>query len=69
MSDKLLQKEVRLREEALKKFIDLERMLQKEESQRVEFERQLREENENRLVILTTYFIYLVLFNFIKFGR
>jgi len=48
MSDKLLQKEVRLREEALKKFIDLERMLQKEESQRVEFERQLREENENR---------------------
>jgi len=48
MSDKLLQKEVRLREEALKKFIDIEKLLQREESARVEFEKQLREETESR---------------------
>ena len=46
MSDKLLSKEVRLREEALQKFVELERMVQKEEGYRTQFEKQLREENE-----------------------
>ena len=48
MSEKLLQKEVRLREEALKKFIDVEKLFEKEETARLEFEKQTREDNENR---------------------
>nr|XP_002123709.1 coiled-coil domain-containing protein 154 [Ciona intestinalis] len=48
MSEKLLQKESRLREEALRKFVDVEKLMQREESSRVDFERQMREDTENR---------------------
>lgn len=46
MSEKLLSKEVRLREEALQKFIQLEKLVQREESNRNNFEKQLREDND-----------------------
>ncbi|XP_039248578.2 coiled-coil domain-containing protein 154-like isoform X2 [Styela clava] len=48
MSDKLLSKEVRLREEALQKFIEVERQVQREEGLRIQFEKQLREDNDTK---------------------
>ena len=44
----MLQKEVRLREEALKKFVDVEKLFLKEESERMEFEKHLREDVDTR---------------------
>lgn len=48
MSEKLLQKEVRLREEALRKFVDLERQLQTTQAQRMDYEKQMRDDNDKR---------------------
>ena len=48
MNEKLIQKEVRLREEAIKKFVDVEKLFQKEESARMDFEKQLREDVDTR---------------------
>ena len=44
----MLQKEVRLREEALKKFVDVEKLFQKEESERMKFEKHLRDDVDAR---------------------
>lgn len=49
MSDKILNKEVKLREEAMRKFVEVEKMLQREESIRLDFEKKMREDSEVRL--------------------
>ena len=43
-----MKKEVRLREEAIKKFVEVEKLFQKEESARIAFEKRLREDVDNR---------------------
>jgi len=48
LNEKMLQKEVRLREEALKKFVEVEKIFQKEENERMNFEKHLREDVDTR---------------------
>ena len=48
MNEKLIQKEVRLREEAVRKFVDVEKLFQKEENARMDFEKNLREDVDAR---------------------